>query len=86
MDKPEQLLRFTISSGEGDSQIRQAVIISGAFKTLSAEERPALKSIESGIAALRQWATEQYPDRDDWKIMEDRPMYWPPEWRDEEDA
>jgi hypothetical protein len=62
-----KVLQINISSGSGETRIRQAVIIH-AFETLDDSEWPSFKAVESGVTLLRKWAQANYPERDDWRV------------------
>ena len=86
IDKPHRMLRLAISSGDGEQQLRQAVIVSRAFETLDIAECPSLFAVEDGLRTLRHWISDRCPDRKDWKLMMETFVWWPPEMREDSDA
>lgn len=73
--QPKRMLRISVFSGQGDARRSQALIIAGAFDAL--EECPKIEAVQRGLAAIRQWCKETYPDYTDWRVLIDSVMFWP---------
>jgi hypothetical protein len=70
-------LRITISSGEGDNQLRQAVAVARAFRKID-DANPTLDGLFRGINYLKKWAERMYPERTDWIVTaQEHLMHWP---------
>ena len=70
--------RITISSGEGESRLRQAVLVVAK----SADQKyPSLAELQNGLTALQRWVNDYAPAsaRKDWIVMQpiESLMHWP---------
>ena len=77
-----KVFRMTISSGTGESRLRQAVLVHfsepESGDAWSNDPSPTLTMVETAIGGLKKWITEKCPERTDWTVLPFETFYnWP---------